>query len=227
MRRCLATALVAAAAVLAPAAAAHVQVLPAEVAPGDPTLFTVLVPNESDKPTVSVALKIPNGVIPFSFQETPEWTRIEKRKANQSLDVVTWKGSLGVGEFVEFSFLATTPDVEGTITWPAVQTYEGGEKVRWIGAPDSEEPAPQTVVSKSVAPQNAGGEGASAAVVTTAQPDAEAVAPPSTGEGGSSSTLAIVALLVGAAGLVAALIALALGRRERGASGSGDADLDG
>ena len=165
MKRLLAVSLVTAvaAAVLAAAAAAHVQVLPANVAPGDPTLFTVLVPNERDHRTIQVSLKVPPGVIPFSFGETPGWRRTEKLKANKSLDVVTWRGALPPGEFVEFTFLATTPDKEGTISWPAVQTYHDGTKVHWIGPPDSEEPAPVTVISKSVAPQNAGGEGGTAA----------------------------------------------------------------
>jgi uncharacterized protein YcnI len=203
-------------------AAAHVQVLPATVAPGDPTLFTVLVPNERDDPTVQVDLQIPPGVIPFGFEATPGWERSETTKPDGSLDVVTWAGSLPAGEFVRFSFLASPPDEEGTIQWPAVQTYGDGTKVRWIGDEGSEEPAAVTVVSAGAASQNAGGEGAT----STGPAQSEAAPSPddssssaddssSSADDGSSNTLAIVALAVGGAGLVAGLAALVLARRSR------------
>ena len=194
------------AAVLAGTAAAHVQVLPATVAPGDPTLFTVLVPNERDVPTVQVDLRMPAGVIPFGFEETSGWERTETTKPDGSLDVVSWKGSLPPGEFVRFSFLASPPEEEGTILWPAVQTYADGTKVRWIGDEGSEEPAAVTRVSSGADPQNAGGEGGAAT-----QP-AQTEAAPSSSDG-SSDTLAIVALALGGAGIVAGLVALVLARR--------------
>jgi uncharacterized protein YcnI len=199
---------------LAPASAwAHVQVLPATVAPGDPTLFTVLVPNERDDPTVQVDLQVPAGVIPFGFEETPGWERSETTKPDGSLDVVSWKGSLPPGGFVRFSFLASPPEEEGTIAWPAVQTYADGTKVRWIGGKGSEEPAAVTRVSAAAASQNAGGEGATPPEPEQSEPAQSEAAPAS--DGGSSDTLAIVALAVGCAGLVAGLAALVLARRSR------------
>lgn len=214
MRRVLIAGAVAvvAVALFAPATAAHVQVLPARAAPGDPTLFNVLVPNEADASTVRVELKIPAGVLPFSFQETPGWKRSETRAANGSLDVVTWNGDLPAGEFVVFSFLATTPDQEGEVSWPAIQTYGDGTKVRWIGPADSDEPAPTTLVSSDVAPQNAGGEGAAAETADTSGQDA-APAPASTDAEESTDVLSVVALALAGAALVAALLAVVLVRR--------------
>jgi uncharacterized protein DUF1775 len=143
-------------------------------------------------------------VIPFSFEEIPGWERTETRAPDESLDVVSWKGSLPPGEFVRFSFLASAPEKEGPISWPAVQTYADGTKVRWIGPADSESPAAVTLVSASAAPQNAGGEGAaetSPAPGTTAPAtsDAETVAAPSqpTGNDGGSNVVAIVAIALG------------------------------
>ena len=46
-------------------AAAHVQVTPARAAPGDPVVFEVLVPGETDAHTTEVALQIPEDVLPF------------------------------------------------------------------------------------------------------------------------------------------------------------------
>lgn len=179
---------------------------PATVAPGDSTLFTVLVPNEGDSPTVQVDLQIPDGVIPFSFEETPGWTREEQLAPDQSIDVVSWKGSLPPGEFVRFALLASTPEQEGEISWPAVQRYANGEVVRWIGPADSEEPAAVTTVAKSAATQDAGGESASGdAGATETAPATEpgtdgttagetVAAPEPSASGGGTDIIAYVAI---------------------------------
>lgn len=144
----------------ATAALAHVQVLPARVAPSDPVLFTVLVPNESDEPTTTVELRFPDGVVPFSFEPVAGWERSEKRAANGALQGVVWRGSLPVGSFVRFAFLAATPERPGELRWRALQTYADGTVVRWIGPPGSDEPAAVTVVAEDAPRQNAGGESA-------------------------------------------------------------------
>jgi uncharacterized protein YcnI len=239
---------------LAPAAAAHVQVTPAEVAPGDAAVFTVLVPNERDLPTTKVAVKIPEGVIPFSFEETPGWERTEQQAANGALESVTWTGSLPEGSFVRFAFLASVPEAEGTLTFPAVQTYEDGQEAAWIGAPDAEEPAPTVEVTSAAATANAGGEnggddggggpttaeepattageapGTSAPAETTAPeptlaPTDAAVteaAPVDAADDDGTPAVAWIAVVLGGAGLVAALAALSVASRKRGPSDDGD-----
>jgi len=198
------------AAIGARGAAGHVQVRPAEAAPADTTRFTLLVPNEEASPTVRVDLQIPDGVVPVAFSTTPAWTRAERRRADGSLAVVSWRGSLAAGEFVEFSFLATTPARDGPVAWPTVQVYRDGTIARWIGPPDSDEPAPVTEISDSVARQNAGGEGdegGSPTVTAVASGEASAT---STGD-----TLAVVAVAVAGLALAAAIAAIVLGRRRQ------------
>ncbi len=214
MRRLAFVAAILAAGALAPAAAAHIEVLPATVAPGDPTLFTLLVPNERDAPTVAVELKIPDGLVPFSFEEAMGWTRTEKRKADGSIDVVRWKGSLPPESFVRFSFLASTPQAEGDLSFPAVQTYEDGTKVRWIGPPESDEPAAIVTVSASAPPQNAGGEGSEDGAEPVDAAPAETAAAPAASESGGGGGNGL-ALAVGIAGLVAGLVALGVALRRR------------
>ena len=231
---------------LAPGAAAHVQVTPAQVAPGDAALFTVLVPNERDVPTTTVAVQIPDGVIPFAFEETPGWERTEQQAANGALESVTWTGSLPAGSFVRFTFLASSPEAEGTLTFPAVQTYEDGQEAAWIGAPDSEEPAPTVEVTSDAPSSNAGGEGeeaehhdgeTTAAEATTAEEPVTTQAAPTTEADESTVTasadppvaapaveddddgtpaVAWVGLVLGSGGLVAGLAALAVATRRRG-----------
>jgi periplasmic copper chaperone A len=93
------------------------------------------------------------------------------------------------------------PDKAGSaLTFKAVQTYDSGEVVRWIGPPDSDEPAPQVELT---AAEEEGGAAAPAAP----QPAAD-----SGGDDGGGDTLSIIALIVGAAGLAAGLFALLRGR---------------
>ena len=85
------------------------------------------------------------------------------------------------------------------LTFKALQTYSNGEVVRWIGPPDSEEPAPQVELTAAEE------EGASA-------PAAQEPAAPAE-EDDDGNELAIAALVVGIAGLAAGLTALFFARR--------------
>lgn len=73
--------------------------------------------------------------------------------------------------------------------------------VRWIGPPDSDEPASQV---KLTAAEGEGGATAPAARQQPASGDGD--------DGGGSDALSIIALIVGAAGLAAGLAALLRGR---------------
>jgi uncharacterized protein YcnI len=195
---------------IAAPASAHIQVRPAVAAPGDPVLFQVIVPNEKDAHTVEVTLQVPKDVLPFSFEDPAGWERTNKLGSDGSIETVTWKGELADDGFAEFQFLASTPEQEGDVVWKALQTYDDGSTVRWIGDPDSDNPAAVTTVTKSAARQNAGGEGEEAPAATaTATPD-EDVANVGTlpddddGDSPLPLILSIAALVVAAAALVKA-----------------------
>ncbi len=57
-------------------AAAHIQVSPTVAAPEDAVRFDFLVPGEkTDAQTTKVALKVPAGVLPYSYADPPGWQR--------------------------------------------------------------------------------------------------------------------------------------------------------
>ena len=209
-------AVLAAAAAAAPAQA-HVQVTPAEAAPGDPVQFELLVPGESDAHTTEVALQIPKGVLPFSFEDQPGWKRTIEPADDGSAGVVRWRGRLASDGFVRFAFLAATPEREGQLAWKAVQRYDDGEEAAWIGPPDSDNPAAVTTISASAPRQNAGGEGADASRPRRRRRRRAPAARRSRMTGDGSGTLGIV---LGAGGLVlgAAALVVALRRRPREAT---------
>jgi periplasmic copper chaperone A len=136
-------------------AAAHVTIQPAEAPIGSFSRFVVRVPTErDDASTVKIEVRFPPLAF-VSFQPKEGWKRtVNMRTLDEPLEVfgdevtevidtVTWTGgNIGPGEFDEFGFSALTPEDEGSLEFPAIQTYSSGEVVRWIGPPDSEEPAP-------------------------------------------------------------------------------------
>jgi uncharacterized protein YcnI len=207
---------------LAPAASAHVTLQPDEVPAGDFTRLDVRVPNERDNAdTTRVDVRFPPGFLFVSYEPVPGWD-VEVRmreldrpveqfgeRITEEVDRVVFRGDgeTGIvrpGEFQDFGLSVGTPDKPGsTLRFPAVQTYSNGEAVRWIGPSDSEEPAPQ--VRLAAAEGGSGG----------AEEPAQGQQAPTT-EDDDSNTLSIVALIVGALGLLAGVGALLLaGRRIR------------
>jgi uncharacterized protein YcnI len=136
---------------------AHVTVQPDQAVTASFARFVVRVPNERDAAaTVKVEVQLPEELVSVSFEPKPGWERTVERKARAApvqvfgeqvtdyIASVTWQGGrIGPGEFVEFGFSARTPDQPTTLRFPALQTYEGGEVVRWVGPPDAEAPAAQ------------------------------------------------------------------------------------
>jgi uncharacterized protein YcnI len=214
-----AAALVAALA-LAPVAGAHVTLQPEEAPAGGFTRLDVRVPNERDNAnTTKVEVQFPPGFLFVSYEPVPGWDiELIMRKLDKPVEqfgeqiteevgriTFTGDGETGVirpGEFQDFGLSLGVPEKPGsTLTFKALQTYSNGEVVRWIGPPDSEEPAPQVKLTAAE-----GEEAASA-------PAAQQQAPAGGEDDDDGSGLSIVALIVGAVGLATGLAALLLSRR--------------
>jgi uncharacterized protein YcnI len=200
---------------LAPAAGAHVTLQPEEVVAGDFTRLDVRVPNERDNAsTTKVEVQMPPGFVFVSSEPVPGWNikttmrKLDKpveqfgEQITEEVGQVTFTGDgktgvIGPGEFQDFGLSVGVPDKPGSsLTFKALQTYSNGEVVRWIGPPDSEEPAPQV---KLTAASEEGG---------AAAPAAQQSPPPAEADDDSSNTLAIIALVVGIAALAVGLFAI-------------------
>jgi periplasmic copper chaperone A len=210
-------ALVVAALALAPAAGAHVTLQPSEAPAGGFTRLDVRVPNERDNAnTTKVEVQFPPGFLSVSTEPVPGWNaELTMRKLDQPVEqfgeqvteevgTITFSGGvIRPGQFQDFGLSLAVPEGKpgSMLTFKSVQTYSNGEVVRWIGPPDSEEPAPQ--VELTAAEEEAG----------SAPAAQQPAAPAASEEDDDGNGLAIAALIVGAAGLVAGLAALLMGRR--------------
>jgi periplasmic copper chaperone A len=230
----------AAALALAPAnAAAHVSLHPNTVPAGASATLNVQVPGEEEGSYIKkVDVQLPPGFVGVGYENVPGWSArsIETKLAKPiqtddgpvntevSRIVWTWTGPLGKvedGQFVDFPLsLAIPDDAAGKpLEFRTVQTYGNGEVVHWIDPSlEAEHPSPRINVTakggviEDVAGAEAGpapgetGVAAPATSTTTTQPAA------SSGDAASKG-LGIVALVLGALGLLAGLVALSAARR--------------
>ena len=144
----------------AAAASAHVTIVPDTDTAGSWSKITVRVPNESDTAgTTAVRVDFPADA-PFPsvrVQPRPGWSaELTTEQFPEPVDVgdytleeavtsVTWTAddgvSIGPDEFDEFAISVGPLPEPGTYLFPAVQTYDDGEVVRWDMEPADEEPA--------------------------------------------------------------------------------------
>ncbi|WP_169988376.1 YcnI family protein [Microbispora sp. H10836] len=224
---------------LAVPALAHVTVNPGTAVQGGWTKIAFRVPNERDNAsTTKVEVEFPTDhPLPFvSVRPVPGWdvklTRGKLPKPvvsdagdtiTESVLKITWSGGkIESGQFQEFeASVGPLPKNVDALTFPTVQTYSGGEKVKWADAPkaDGSEPEHPAPVLKLVAAEEGEddhGVAASASPVAAAAPTVAAAADDDDDEGGDTTP----ALVLGGIGLVAGLVGAGAGltalRRSRG-----------
>jgi uncharacterized protein YcnI len=194
-----------------PGASAHVTLQPTAGRPADLQRYRVIVPNEREaQATTGVDLKLPSGITFALVESVPGW-RAQVVKRGSTVGELRWRGGrVPPGGYAELHFIARNPVRTGAIAWKALQRYDDGSVVRWIGSPRSEQPAPVTRLSETAAPVDVvstHGEGAPAgAAGGTSAPRAAA----SSLDGRDALTLGIA---IAAAVLAAAALGLQLRRR--------------
>jgi uncharacterized protein len=240
MRRTTTGAALAAAAALAlPAAAgAHVTASPSELPAEGYGKVDLSVPHGcEDSPTTRLTVKLPDEVQSATPQVVPGWKistkegRLPKpyeshgEQVTRGVRQITWSGGrLHPDQLEVFGMSVRVSGNEGDqIPFKAIQTCEKGETA-WVEIPvegEEEPPEPAPMVTLVAAEDEHGG-GAAASDEPVALENAAASTAEATDDG-SSDTLAVIALAVGALGLAAGLAALLAARRRPSAGGSGRA----
>ena len=182
---------------------AHVTLQPDEVPAGGFERVDVRVPNERDDArTTKVEVQFPPGFIFISYEPVAGLVGTREdgpaRRAGRGLRRAATRSrstpsrsprdgeGIRPGQFQDFGLSLGMPDKAGTaLTFKALQTYSNGEVVRWIGAPDADEPAPQVRLAAAEPEAAAHGAGQDA---TTQQPAAAAATPPDDGGGDALSS---------------------------------------
>jgi periplasmic copper chaperone A len=232
MKKTIAVAALGAALALPAAAAAHVTVQPEQAPAGGFTRLDVRVPNERDDAgTTKVDVQMPPGFIFASYEPVPGWdVKVTKRKLDTPIEAhgekhseevgrITWTGDgktgiIRPGEFQDFGLSLGMPEEEGKkLTFKSLQTYENGEVVRWIGPSDADEPAPQVELTAAEGEDSAQSGSDSD---TEQAADVQAAGVAADDDDGAPVWVAIVAVGLGAIGLLAGVAGLMASRRRAG-----------
>jgi uncharacterized protein YcnI len=176
---------------LAPSAFAHAEIFPSSVPSGDGQLLQLTVPNEKETAsTTEIQITIPNGFDLEHVAPVQGWTATVsgRHMVNGAMgggSSVTWKGKLSGTDLAVLPFTGV-PKNDGTYAFNVRQTYSDGSVVDWSGAESSDAPAARITAGSTAS---------------------------SGGSGDSGKTIAIIALIVGALGLVVGGAGLIAGRR--------------
>jgi uncharacterized protein YcnI len=232
------------AALAGPAGAfAHVSIHPNTVPAGAFATLDVRAPGEQEGAHVTkVDVLFPAGFTDVDYEAVPGWSvKVIERKlttavhedgetidAEVSQLVWTWTGPLGQvgdGQFIQFPVSVAIPDDASgkALEFRTVQSYSDGQSVHWIDPSlSAEHPSPRINVTakggaiEDIAGDEAGPSAGQTRPVSSAGGPTSALTPVvSKGSGGASKGLAIVALVLGALGLLTALAALVTTRRKR------------
>jgi uncharacterized protein YcnI len=156
-----------------------------------------------DHPVAFVSVQpVPGWDITTTTRQLDQPLEGEGSSISEVVDTITWTATgdsqIAPGQFELFWISAgQMPTDVDELAFPAIQTYSSGEEVAWIEAgADAEHPAPAVDLVAA--------DGSSTATTLPAD---------SGGSDDSSNGLAIVALIVGGVGLVAAIAALVVARR--------------
>ena len=126
---------VAAIAVWAGPAQAHVLLRPDRVPPHTLELLTVLSPDEQSVPLVGLRLAIPRTLIVSSIGDTPGYSAQIVRDQSFRPVALSWQaGRTLPGHLALFHFAALTPAHAGTVTLTGVQTFADGSTRIWRSA---------------------------------------------------------------------------------------------
>ncbi len=201
---------------------AHVTVDPSQANQGGYATVTFKVPNEKDDAsTVQVEVEIPTDqpIASVSVQPVPGWTATVTKtplsapvttddgQVSEAVSKITWAGGqIQPGQFQSFPVSMGPLPKRDEVVFKTLQTYSDGDVARWIeltpaGGAEPERPAPVLMLEKATA----GADHHAAAADTTSEASAT-----SDSDGNSSSdTLAIVAIVVGALGVIIGGVAFA------------------
>lgn len=191
-------------------ALAHVTVSTDDDSAGGFAKYTVRVPNErDDASTTEVRLQLPEELEASRVQPLAGWT-MELTEG----ELVISGGSIAPGEFQEFNFQARNPEQSSALAFPAVQVYDSGEEVAWVGEPESDEPAPVVeIVAAGGEQEDPGGSSAQVAELRSQVEQLQAATQQADDPAAATDPLVMVALVLGVLGMVSGGAALAVARR--------------
>ena len=138
-------------------ALAHVTANPLQAPVGAFQRYAIRVPSEKAAATVKVEVEFPAQLRVSETEALSGWRTQARKNDKGDITTVTWdNGAIAGGQFVEFGVIARNPDAPTELVWKAIQTYQDGSEVHWVGPRDAQYPASVTRVVAREAGDDAG-----------------------------------------------------------------------
>jgi hypothetical protein len=218
---------IAALALVARPAAAHMVVTPEQSEAGGWERYTLLVPTEKGSPTVRIEVKLPAGIEVVALETKPGWDAAHDPFPLGAAKIRWTGGRIPPDGMQTFDFLVMNPAAARTISWDATQWYEDGTSDHWGEPGNPERPASQTVLrvgSGARAGLHHGDTGAAATAgvaatagqggAASALPTGSSAVAPAARDGSAGSMPTVVSLV----SLAVSALALVVAMRARGAA---------
>jgi uncharacterized protein YcnI len=139
--------------VLAGTASAHARVSPAVSVAKELQLYSLAVPTEKEGATTAkIVLTLPAGFSIDSFVASPGWKRVVQSTGSGEdavVQKVTWTGGRTPTEEDSLFQFLAQPANSGSYTFGVQQTYSDGSIVNWSDPESGENPAPVIDVRSS------------------------------------------------------------------------------
>jgi uncharacterized protein YcnI len=198
-------------------AAAHITDDKEEVVAGGFDAITLTVPHGCEEsPTTRLSIQIPEGFTSIGPQVHPGW-EISTEQAGEEVSVVTFTGGPLPPHYRDtFTIGFQAPDTPGEMAyWKVIQTCEVGE-TGWVDEWDGEGEEPEHPAPAFMLVEGDAGHGGGAEEEELEASEGETAAAADGGgdaDDGSNTTLSIIALVAGLAGLALGGFALMTARR--------------
>ena len=199
-----------------PAAWGHAVIQPNTSRPAEQQVYTLTIPSERDSDVVSVSVQVPDAIDSVLVENKPGW-KVALQREGDRVAVVRWSGGrIAPDQYDSFRFIARNPVRAGAVDWKVIQRYTDATD-RWIGPPDSEQPAPRTTITEQAQQVDAINTEEGTAPAQASEGAAPATGGSTSGGDDDSNTVPIVLGVVALVAAVAALgLALASRRRRPG-----------
>lgn len=133
--RHLVVVVVAIVALLPAGALAHVEVLPARVVAGEPTTFTIRVPQEEGVVT-RVRVNFPESVAVYGLRPPPGGFTVDVIERDGAIRGADYRGGrIGAHQYQDFQVIGTPQEVGPTI-WRVEERLADGSVRLWTGTPE-------------------------------------------------------------------------------------------
>jgi uncharacterized protein YcnI len=132
-----------------PLAWGHVTVSPKETPSGAEQRYCIRVPSEKPLPTVSLEVEFPVNLAVSEVEAPPGWRAAARKDRQGRIVSGSWDGgAIPPRQVLEFGVVAHNPETSMTLTWKAIQKYQDGSEVHWIGPSRAQFPAATTNVQQ-------------------------------------------------------------------------------